>query len=34
MRMTIDGEMVGEIQKVVLRDLGAQKLGVLYLVPN
>ena len=33
-RMKADGELVGEIQKVVLTDLGAQKLGVLYSVPN
>ncbi len=34
LRMKADGELVGEIQKVVVTDLGAQKLGVLYSVPN
>ena len=33
-RMKADGELVGEIQKIVLTDLGAQKLGVIYSVPN
>ena len=33
-KMRADGELIGEIQKVVLTDLGAQKLGILYSVPN